>query len=105
MTYEEIAARGKEMGLPCAFHHFAEGESPPPPFVVFLSPGEHVFHADNIRYAGWKQLDVELYTDIKNPAAEQMVEDVLTAHEISYVKSETRIESEKLYEVLSEGEG
>lgn len=104
MTYEEIATMVKEMGLPCAYHHFAEGESPPPPFVVFLSPGEHVFHADNIRYAGWKQLDVELYTDIKNPAAEQMVEDVLTAHEISYVKSETWIESEKLYEVLYEME-
>lgn len=104
MTYEEIAAMVKEMGLPCAYHHFAEGESQPPPFVVFLSPGEHVFHADNIRYAGWKQLDVELYTDIKNPAAEQMVEDVLTAHEISYVKSEIWIESEKLYEVLYEME-
>lgn len=104
MTYEEIAAMVKEMGLSCAYHHFAEGESPPPPFVVFLSPGEHVFHADNIRYAGWKQLDVELYTDIKNPAAEQMVEDVLTAHEISYVKSEIWIESEKLYEVLYEME-
>ena len=72
--------------------------------MVFLSPGEHVFHADNIRYAGWKQLDVELYTDIKNPAAEQMVEDVLAAHEISYVKSEIWIESEKLYEVLYEME-
>ena len=45
MTYEEITAMMQEIGLPCAYHHFAEGESPPPPFVVYLSPGEHTFHA------------------------------------------------------------
>ena len=64
----------------------------------------HTFHADNINYYSWKQLDVELYTDTKDPDAEQRVEDVLTAHEISYVKSETWIESERLYEVLYEME-
>lgn len=85
MTYEEITAMVQEIGLPCAYHHFAEGESPPPPFVVYLSPGEHTLHADNINYYSWKQLDVELYTDTKDPDAEQRVEDVLTAHEISYV--------------------
>lgn len=66
--------------------------------------GEHTFHADNINYYSWKQLDVELYTDTKDPDAEQRVEDVLTAHGISYVKSETWIESERLYEVLYEME-
>ena len=50
MTYEEITAMMQETGLPCAYHHFAEGESPPPPFVVYLSPGEHTLHADNINY-------------------------------------------------------
>ena len=104
MTYEEITAMMQEIGLPCAYHHFAEGESPPPPFVVYLSPGEHTFHADNINYYSWKQLDVELYTDTKDPDAEQRVEDVLTAHGISYVKSEAWIESERLYEVLYEME-
>ena len=37
MTYEEIAAMMQEIGLPFAYHHFAEGESPPPPFLLFLS--------------------------------------------------------------------
>ena len=55
MTYEEITAMMQEIGLPCAYHHFAEGESPPPPFVVYLSPGEHTFHADNINYYSWKR--------------------------------------------------
>ena len=43
---------------------------------------------------------MELYTDEKSPDIEQKLEDVLDAHEICYEKSETWIESEKLYEVL-----
>ena len=42
MTYEQIAAMMEEVGLPFAYHHFAEGESPNPPFLLFLSPGEQV---------------------------------------------------------------
>ena len=41
MTYEQIAEMMEEMGLPFAYHHFAEGESPAPPFLLFLSPGEN----------------------------------------------------------------
>ena len=46
MTYEEINEMMQEVGLPFAYHHFAEGESPNPPFLLFLSPGEHTFGAD-----------------------------------------------------------
>ncbi|MBR4320092.1 MAG: hypothetical protein IKP69_08610 [Oscillospiraceae bacterium] len=35
MSYEEIAEMMQEIGLPFAYHHFAEGESPNPPFVLF----------------------------------------------------------------------
>lgn len=38
MTYEEIHEMMQETGLPFAYHHFAEGESPQPPFLLFLSP-------------------------------------------------------------------
>ena len=34
MTYEQIAEMMEEMGLPFAYHHFAEGESPAPPFLL-----------------------------------------------------------------------
>ncbi len=63
MTYEEINEMMQEIGMPFAYHHFAEGESPKPPFVIFLSPGEDTFGADNLMYHSFKQLDVELYTD------------------------------------------
>lgn len=104
VTYEEINEMMAEMGLPYAYHHFAEGESPNPPFLIFLSPGENIFSADNIRYHSFKKLDIELYTDRKNPASEEEIEAVLTRHELYFLKSETWIESEKMYEVLYEME-
>lgn len=36
MTHEEVKALVEEMGLPYAYDHFAEGESPNPPFICFL---------------------------------------------------------------------
>lgn len=104
MSYEEINEMMQEMGLPFAYHHFAEGESPQPPFLIFLSPGENTFSADNLKYYSFKQLDIELYTDEKAPEKEMEIETVLKEHHIFYNKSEVWIESEKLYEVLYEME-
>lgn len=47
---------------------------------------------------------MELYTDEKSPETESRVEEVLTQHNIYYTKTESWIESEKLYEVLYEME-
>ena len=104
MTYEEINEMMMEMNLPYAYHHFAEGESPDPPFLLFLSPRENTFGADNLMYHSFKQLDIELYTDRKSPETEQIIEDVLTEHQLFYEKSEIWIESERLYQVLYEVE-
>ena len=50
MTHEEVMAVMDEIGLPYAYHHFAEGESPEPPFAVFLYPGSSNFSADGKVY-------------------------------------------------------
>ncbi len=104
MSYEEIAEMMQEIGLPFAYHHFAEGESPKPPFTIFLSPGEHTFGADDLMYISFKTLHIELYTDEKSPEAEERVEEVLHQHNIYFTKTELWIESERLYEVLYETE-
>jgi hypothetical protein len=39
MSYDEIVTMLEEAGLPVAYDHFAEGESPDPPFICFLFPG------------------------------------------------------------------
>ena len=100
MSYEEINEMMQEIELPFAYHLFAEGESPEPPFTLFLSPGEDTFGADDLMYVSFKRLHIELYTDEKSPDAEQRVEEVLHQYNIYYTKSEVWIESEKLYEVL-----
>lgn len=104
MSYEEIKEMLEGLGLPVAYHHFAEGEAPEPPFLVYLTPGSHNFAADGKVYFKVKQLDVELYTDKKDPVLEERLEAVFDDRFLFYEKSETYIESEKLYEVLYEME-
>ena len=88
------------IGIPYAYDHFAEGESPEPQFLCYLLPGSSNFSADGKVYHRVSEVRLELYTDCKDLAAEQKVEDVLDAAGIFYNKSETWIGSEKLYEVL-----
>ncbi|WP_421789302.1 hypothetical protein [Gardnerella sp. DNF01205] len=90
----------QEIGFPFAYHHFAEGESPSPPFLVFLTPASSNFSADGKVYFKVNEVHIELYTDYKNPSVEEKVEAVLDRHGIFYNKTETFIESEKLYETL-----
>ncbi len=100
MTHEEVMRMIGETGLPFAYDHFAEGESPDPPFICFLFPGSENFAADNTVYAAFQNLNIELYTDEKDPELEAAMEDVLSRHELFWNKSEVWIESEKMYEVL-----
>ena len=104
MTYDDIPHMLKEAGLPLAYDHFAEGESPEPPFLIFLFPGSDNMFADNGVYFKISQLNMELYTDKKDPELEEKLEDILTAHEIPWEKSEVWIDSEKMYEVLYQTE-
>lgn len=97
---EELLQILNETQIPFAYHHFAEGESPGPPFICYLLPGSNNFSADGKVYYKINEVHIELYTDLKDLAVEQQLEDVLDEHGIFYNKSETWIESEKLYEVL-----
>ena len=97
---EELLQILNEMQIPFAYHHFAEGESPEPPFICYLLPGSNNFSADGKVYYKINEVHIELYTDLKDLAVEQQLEEVLDEHGIFYNKSETWIESEKLYEVL-----
>ena len=97
---EELLQILSETQIPFAYHHFAEGESPEPPFICYLLPGSNNFSADGKVYYKINEVHIELYTDLKDLAVEQQLEDVLDEHGIFYNKSETWIESEKLYEVL-----
>ena len=97
---EELVKMIEEMGIPFAYDHFAEGESPAPPFICYLLPGTDNFAADGRVYLKVNEVNIELYTDTKNLSVEQQVEAVLDKYGIFYEGSEVWISSEKLYEVM-----
>ena len=100
MTHSEIMEMLGETSLPVAYDHFAEGESTDPPFICFLFPGSDNFSADGAVFWKIRRVNVELYTDGKDPPLEHRLETVLDRHGIFYEKSESWIEEERLYQVL-----
>lgn len=97
---DKIISILNEIGLPYAYDHFTEGESPNPPFICYLLPGSDNFAADGRVYYKIDDVHIELYTDYKNTELELKVEEVLDRYNIFYDKSEVWIDSEKLYEVM-----
>ena len=97
---DEILKMLSEIGLPFAYDHFAEGESPEPPFICYLLPESNNFAADGKVYFKRTAVHLELYTDRKDISVEGQIEKIFDAHAIFYNKSEIWIESERLYEVL-----
>ena len=89
-----------EIGIPFAYSHFAEGESPEPPFMCYLLPRSDNFSADGRVYHKLSSVHFEVYTDKKDRALENRVEDVFDKNNIFYNKSEVWINSEKLYEAI-----
>lgn len=102
MTYNDIITMATETGFPFAYDHFAEGESPDPPFLVFLLPRSNNFGADGVVYQKIDVLRFELYTERKQPDNEKKLEAVLDKHGLFYEKNEVWIADERLYEVTYE---
>lgn len=99
---DELVKIIEEMDIPFAYDHFAEGESPEPPFLCYLLPGSDNFAADVKVYYKMSEVRIELYTDFKDVSLEEKVTAVLDNHGIFYEQSEVWIEEEKLYEVAFE---
>ena len=99
MTYAEIATMLSAVGVPFAYHHFEEGSGQQPPFITFYYEGENDLKADNINYQLVRPLTIELYTNNKDFVLEAAVEAVLTANGLAYSRSETYIDSERMYMV------
>ena len=90
---ERLVSIIKEMGIPYAYDHFAEGEAPDPPFLCYLLPGSDNFSADGKVYHKISEVRLELYTDFKNLPSEQRVETALDAAGGFFNKTESSSES------------
>ena len=88
-----------EMNLPYAYDHFVEGESPDPPFLVFLYPGSNHFAADGKVYFKVNRLNIEFYTDKKDVELEETVEAVLQQD----IKEQNALEEKRRMEQMPKG--
>lgn len=104
MTYTEVASMIGSIGLDYAYYQFPEASGQAPPFVLFYYPEDNDFVADGCNYVKKRRLIIELYTDNKDFTTEAAVEAVLTANGFVYSRSETYIDSERMYEVIFQTE-
>lgn len=100
MTTQEVFTILNSVGIPCVYHHFSDKSGQQPPFICYFYPGDNDFKADNSNYSRINQLIVELYTDTKDFALEKTLETALAESELVWIKNETYIESERMYEVM-----
>ena len=104
MTLEKLADVLSSTGLPVAYYCFPsddpENPVPPLPFLVYLVTGTNNFSADGIVYHCIQSVQIELYTDLKDPALEAVVEKALADAGIYWERSETYIESERCWETI-----
>lgn len=100
MTQDELNSLLESTGFSVVYHYFTE--PPTIPYIVYLFTFSENFGADNKVYAKINNYQVELYSDIKDPDSEQILEDIFDNNEIFYDKTEAYIKSEGLYQVLYE---
>lgn len=104
MTYKEVATMVSSIGLPYAYYQFPEGTAEAPPFICFFWSDDNDLKADNLNYQKIEHLNIELYTDNKDYDNEANVETVLTNNNVVWSKSETYVDSERLYMVIYEAD-
>jgi hypothetical protein len=103
MTQAELLTALKTLGMPVAYKAFIstpENPAPPPPFICIQFTDSADKMADNQNYFSIRNYDIELYTEIKEPAKEALVENMLKTNRLPFRKSEYAIESENLIQVL-----
>lgn len=105
MTLRKLIEVLQSTGLPVAHSHFddtPDNPAPPPPFVCYVVSHSTNFFADGKVHAKIENVQVELYTDRKDPTAERLVEQALEQAGLSFDVTETYIESEKLFQRIYE---
>lgn len=104
MSTEDVITMIGQMQLPYAYHHFAEGEAPVLPYLIYTYPESIPYAADDGVYEQGSSLQLELYSETRDLPIERRIEHMLDVNDLVYRKSEVYIESEQLYEIIYEME-
>lgn len=109
MTYKDIDTMLWTLDIPYAYHQFPIPENPDeqgqqPPFICWYLDGIDDLYADDTNYQRIVRLIVEYYSDEKDFTNEETIENVLSAHGLTYAKDETYIDDEQMHETIYEME-
>lgn len=100
MTPAELNNALKSLGMPVAYSAFVTEVKPP--FITYQFAYDGDFKADNQNYLEISNFQVELYTVIKDLAAERLVQNKLKELQLPYSKTEVRLDEEKLLQIIYE---
>jgi len=100
MTQAELNTVLKSLGFPVAYSSFIT--SPSPPFITYQFAYDDDFMADGYNFAEISNFQVELYTKIKDIAAEKLIQDKFKELQMPYRKNEAWLDSEKLFQIIYE---
>lgn len=103
MTLDEVFNLLKSTNLPVTYFKWGK-KVPALPYLVYYYPSNDDEFADGTNWIDVKQLNVELYTDNKNFELEKKIERIFKDNDLSFMKSESYISDENMYEVLYEME-
>lgn len=102
MTEKDVYAILQSTGIP--FRYYKWNNEPPVPWGIYCLEQSNNFFADGIVYCKKMVLSVEIYTEQKDFEIEHKIESVSQKNGWIWQKSETYIESERLYMVTYETE-
>ena len=102
MTFSQIGDIVNSTGLPNVYDHFTT--SPAPPYVVFTTPTQNDFHADNENYCGKTWVYIELFVEKRDFTSEGKIETALRNAGLSWFKSVDYLNDENIYQTTYETE-
>lgn len=100
MTYRQVATMINSIGIPYAYYQFPDGTAQACPFICFFFSDSNDLAAENTNYKKIRTLNIELYTDNKDFALEETVENVLNSNGLVYDRSESYLDSERMFMVV-----
>ena len=104
MTRQAVKTLVESFGLPYAYYQFKEGTQQAPPYIIFFYSENRDVYADNSNYIDKEQLNIELYTKIRDFDLEKTIEDTLKLNGFSYYKEYSFIDSENIWQIAYEME-
>lgn len=84
------------------YRAFPVNHAPKLPYICYLETNTSNFNADSKVYVKRQYVDVELYTKMKDPSVEALVEEALNENLIIWEKYEEYISSEEVYQITYE---